>query len=166
MKQAGLWAVMVCAGILAVSPASAQKLERVFHDWNVFTVNQGGKKVCYIASAPVSKKGNYNKRGEPYALVTHRSASVDEVSVSSGYPYKTKSDVKARIDGKHSFNMFTKDELAWTYTEADDKKMVASMKKGNKMSVRGTSKKNTYSQDTYSLKGFTAAYKHMKTLCK
>jgi hypothetical protein len=39
------------------------------------------------------------------------------------------------------------------------------MKRGTDMTVRGTSVKNTYSLDTYSLLGFTAAYKAMIDAC-
>jgi hypothetical protein len=39
------------------------------------------------------------------------------------------------------------------------------MKRGNDMSVRGTSVKDTYSVDTYSLLGFTRADEAMVAAC-
>ena len=39
------------------------------------------------------------------------------------------------------------------------------MRRGVDMTVRGTSTKNTYSLDTYSLLGFTAAYEAMQEAC-
>ena len=39
------------------------------------------------------------------------------------------------------------------------------MKRGTDMTVRGTSTRNTFSLDTYSLLGFTAAYDAMIEAC-
>ena len=44
--------------------------------------------------------------------------------------------------------------------------MVADMKAGNRMTIRGTSTLGTYSLDKYSLSGFTAAFERMDSLCK
>lgn len=150
---------------MPLASSQAQTHHNTYGDWNVYTVAQGGKTVCYITSAPTKKSGNYSSRGEPYTMITHRSANVDEVSVSSGYTYKDKSDVKTTIDGTQ-FNMFSKDELAWAYDEKQDSAMVSAMKKGSKMAVKGTSRKGTYSEDSYSLKGISKAYDKMKELCK
>lgn len=150
---------MLCGGL--ASPAYAQKFEVAFQQWKVFTYGD----LCYIGSEPVSEKGNYSRRGKSYVLVTHRGKQQDEVSASSGYPYKPGKDVMVTIDGK-SHPMFFEGEVAWAYDGKQDQAMVAAMKRGSKMSVRGTSKKDTWSEDHYSLSGFTAAYNKMKSLCK
>jgi invasion protein IalB len=161
-----LFSAVCCSAICLASAASAQKLENVYKDWNVFTLNQGGAKTCYIASAPTKKTGNYKKRGEPYMLVTHRSSKVDEVSISSGYPYQQKGEVTVTVDKNKALKLFTKDDLAWAYNAKDDSKLVSLMKKGHHLKARGRSQLNTHSEDTYSLSGFTAAYNRMKRLCK
>lgn len=158
----------IIVGILTLagtSAASAQEFVSTHGDWSVFTISKGGSTVCYIASAPVQSTGNYSRRGEPYLLITHRSAPVDEVSTSSGYPYKDGTKVRVDIDG-NKFELFTKEELAWAYDTDQDRKMVEAMKRGTRMTVRGTSPRDTYSIDTYSLRGVTAAYNKMKSLCK
>lgn len=151
--------------LMAFSSAQAQELDNVYGDWSVFTIQQNGKKVCYIASAPKKKTGNYNKRGEPYVLVTHIKSNVDEASASSGYPYKQGSEVNFSV-GTKKYKLFTKGELAWAYDSKSDAAIIHSLKKGMKLTVKGTSKKGTYSNDTYSLKGFSKAYSRMKALCK
>lgn len=153
------------ASLAFASSAFAQEHVADHGKWAVFTLNQGGNKTCYIASAPIQKEGNYNKRGDAYVLVTHRSATTDEVSISAGYPFKEGSKAKVTVDGKN-FEFFTKDELAWAYDEAQDADTVKAMKKGNKLSVRASSKKDSYSVDTYSLSGISAAYNQMKSLCQ
>lgn len=145
--------------------ANAQELDSVQGDWYISSVTRDGGKFCYVFSAPTDFTGTFSKRSKPYAMVTEREATVDEVSVSSGYPYKASSKVKIAVDNK-PFELFIKDETAWADNEAQDAAIVTAMKKGNKMTVRGTSVKDTFSLDTYSLKGFTAAYKRMKELCQ
>ena len=51
---------------LFCSKIYAQEFHRSFVDWNVFSIQQGLKKVCYIVSLPIETKGSYHKRGEPY----------------------------------------------------------------------------------------------------
>ena len=166
MRTVLLKALGFTVASLVLAPAAfAQEHVADHGKWAVFTLNQGGGKTCYIASAPIQKEGNYNKRGDAYVLVTHRSATVDEVSVSAGYPFKPDSKAKITVDGK-SFEFFTKEELAWAYDEAQDAEVVKAMKKGNKLTVKGSSQKASYSDDTYSLNGISAAYNQMKSLCK
>jgi hypothetical protein len=147
--------------LYASSAAAAPLLVETHEAWRVF---QAGN-VCYIASLPVKKEGNYSKRGEAYVLVTHKSGNLDEVSVTSGYPYKENHDVKLQI-GQRSFDLFSKGELAWAYNAQVDKDLVKAMIRGNDLQVRGTSWKGTSSKDTYSLKGFTDAHRGMKQLCQ
>ncbi len=147
---------------LSVSSAVyAQQYDRSFRDWSVFT-NKG---TCYIGTAPVKQAGNYTKRGQPYVLVVQRSKAVDEVNVSSGYPYANGKDVHISIDSK-KFQLFTKQEVAWAYDEITDTAIIRAMKAGSDLKVKGVSQRGTHSDDTYSLMGFTAAYKYMKTKCK
>lgn len=155
---------MVAVVLLLAPGVQAQQLIASHGDWRVFTIEQNGDTICYIASLPVKKEGNYSKRDEPYLLVTHKRGPQDEVSVSSGYPYKKRKDVKLSF-GQKSFELFVKDELAWAYDEAADRAIVKEMIRGSTVAVHGTSWKGTTSKDTYSLKGFTDAHRDMKRLC-
>jgi len=138
----------------------------VFKDWTVFTTTQNNKEICYIASLPFKKDGNYKSRGEPFLTVTRIfDSNFDEVNVSSGYPYKKEKDVEISI-GKRKFVLFSHEEKAWAYNRSDDMAIVEQMKKGVKLKVTGYSQLETYSTDTYSLLGFTEAYEEMLFLCK
>lgn len=165
MAQAIKFLLIALCAALTCGPAAAQEFVSKHGDWLVFTVQKGGSKVCYIASEPVKKTGDFGNRSEPYLLVTSRNATTDEVSVSSGYPYKVDSKVKVEVDS-NKFEFFTKDILAWAYDAKQDAQVVGAMKKGNRLTVRGTSQKDTFSLDTYSLKGVSAAYNAMKAQCK
>jgi invasion protein IalB len=135
-------------------------------DWNVYKFQDGDQTICYMASEPKKQEGNYNRRGSPAVLVTRRPGPhvVYEVSVDPGYTYLNGSDVEIEVD-KRKFLLFTRGEHAWTPKEQDDKDLINTMKRGADMTVRGTSSKNTYSLDTYSLLGFTAAYDAMTEAC-
>ena len=61
--------------------------------------------------------------------------------------------------------MFTNVDSAWAPDNTTDKKLVETMKRGEKMTVEGTSFKGTKTKDTYSLKGFTNAYRAISAKC-
>lgn len=149
---------------LGVSAAQAQQLHETSGDWRVFTYGNGKERTCYVASVPVKKTGNYSSRGEPFVMVTHRGEKGDEVSVSSGYPYKPGSQLSLTIDSRR-YDLFVEGERAWAYDAAQDKNLTDAMMKGSQMIAKGSSQKGTYSSDTYSLTGFTGAMRKMKTLC-
>ena len=151
--------------IFTINSLFAQSLEATFKDWSVFTVIQGSKKICYIASIPIKQEGNYNKRGEPYILVTNINNNADEISVSSGYNYKKASEVDLQF-GINKIKFFTHENIAWAKSKEEDLSVIRAMKVGADVIVKGTSTLNTNSIDTYSLIGFTAAYNKMKEICK
>ena len=144
----------------------AAKLETLFGDWHVLTTMQDEKKVCYIASIPKDKQGNYKKRGESFLLVSLFDDRKAEVSVSAGYEYKSGSNVELNIDDKKYQLRELKGERAWSKTEDLDNKIISSMKAGNTLKAKGTSSVGTYSIDSYSLQGFSKAFAKMNLLCK
>ena len=151
--------------VLFALPSFAQQLVASHGDWRVLSASKNGGRICYLAATPSRKEGNYNKRGDAYFLVTHRSGNQDEVSVSSGYPYKENADVVLQF-GQTRHLLFSKGEVAWAYDAKSDRDIVKDMIRGKDVVVRGTSWKGTFSKDTYSLDGFTAAHREMKSLCR
>jgi invasion protein IalB len=136
-------------------------------DWNVYAFTEDSQKICYMASEPKKQEGDYTRRGNPALLVTRRPGPkvVDEVSVQPGYSYQEGSEVQVGL-GNRQFALFTRGEHAWTKSEEADRTLIDAMKRGNEMTVRGTSTRGTYSVDTYSLLGFTAAYQAMTDACR
>lgn len=143
-------------------PASAQNLVSSHGDWNVF--QDSG--VCYMASTPIKEDGNWNKRGQPYVLLNFKPGQIDEINVSSGYPYKKDVDVELKIDSNRKYRLFTQGEHAWAKDSSADRSILKAMQAGSKLVIKGISRKGTYSIDTYSLKGVTAAYKKLQRICK
>ena len=156
-------------GAAALHPvAQAQGIEPVgtFGDWSAFQFSEDGNPACYMSSEPTKASGDYTKRGDVFAIVTHRPAErrIGEVSIIAGYAYQKDSTVGIAI-GKQTFELFTQDDGAWARDEARAKKLVQAMRKGNKMVVKGTSARGTLTTDTYSLRGFTKSYRAIGKAC-
>jgi invasion protein IalB len=161
-----LAALLGAAGMLPA--AQAQGIKRIgdYGDWSAFQFSEDGNPACYMSSEPTKATGDYKKRGDVFAIVTHRPAEkrIGEVSIIAGYAYKKDSAVEVAI-GKQTFELFTQEDGAWAPDAEADKKLVLAMKKGNRMVVKGTSTRGTLTTDTYSLKGFTKAYSAIGKAC-
>ncbi len=146
--------------------AAEPKLLGQYRDWEAYRLKEDGKNVCYAASQPTKTKGKYKKRGDVVVLVTHRPARKerDVVNFYAGYTFKKGSAVEVKIGGQN-FNLFTKDDTAWARGEKDERAMVRAMKRGRRMIVTGTSARGTRTADTYSLHGFTRAYRRASKAC-
>lgn len=137
-----------------------------FRDWHLYAYDDSSGRICYIASKPTEEAGNWNRRGQAAVLVSRLPVpDVDEqVSVQPGYPFKTGSTVELTI-GDRQWQLFTQGEHAWANTDEEDQAIIRAMQAGVDMTVRGTSQLDTFSLDTYSLLGFTAAFDAMRNAC-
>ncbi|MBV6631683.1 MAG: hypothetical protein KI792_01475 [Alphaproteobacteria bacterium] len=146
--------------------AAEPRLIGTFRDWSAYEFQDNSGKVCYMASRPIKDEGNYTRRGEIYALVTHRpdDRSFDVASFIAGYTHQAGSDVSVQV-GSSSFDLFTQGDTAWTRDTETDQSLVSSIRKGNRMVVRGTSSRGTLTTDTYSLSGSSAAYEAISKAC-
>ena len=156
-----VFAAFLCIALLAgAQQGHAQVKPEPLADnanWKSHTYVSDGSKVCYMHAKPAKSTGNYKRRGAPNIMVTRRQGSrtTEEVSVTSGYPYPEGKPVKVTIDGRRYNFDLTHGEHAWVSDEEDDATVVKAMIRGRELTVRGTSLKGTYSEDTYSLIGFT-----------
>ncbi|MCP5365238.1 MAG: invasion associated locus B family protein [Hyphomicrobiales bacterium] len=168
LSKLALAAVLVTACLSGLSvQAAAGEIGR-FGDWTAYEDGSGANKICYMGSSPQKAEGNYTRRGPIFFLISHRPGDKveGEVALETGYPFKKGSDASAVIDGTTTFNLFTQGESAWNSGADADRKMVAAMKKGRRMVVKGHSQRGTQTTDTYSLNGFTAAYDAISRACK
>lgn len=145
-------------------PALAQELKAKFQDWNVFRAERGDQVVCYIASTPIKREGTYDKRGEPYFLVTNIANDADEVSASSGFLYKKKSDVEVSF-GSKKYYLFPYMSVAWANDKNDDIDIIKEMQRAEEFVVSAVNRDSKISSDTYSLIGFAQGYAKMKESC-
>lgn len=160
-------ALLLVPLLLAPSAGHAQEAKRIgqYGDWDAYTRGSGNDRFCYMVSKPQTASLQ-SRRGEIFFLVWHRPGQqeFDVVQVDIGYPFKEASVVEVRI-GSDAWSLFTKDESAWTYKQADDTALVAALRKGARMTVKGTSSRNNPTTDTYSLKGTSAAHAAINKAC-
>ena len=109
-----------------------------YGDWTAYSYKEGKNLVCYMASTPKKDEGNYKKG----------------------------SNVVVKIGTTAFNNLFTNGDNAWAPDTSTDKKLVEAMKRGQRMIVEGTSSRGTKTKDTYSLAGFSNAYKAISAKCK
>lgn len=160
----------VLAGLLVGAGAATAQTPKqigVFRDWAAFEVDEKDGKACYIASAPADKKPDNVRRGDVWAIVTHRpwKGVRSELSIYTGYPYKSGSKVNLVIDGGTNHELYTHEETAWAQNANEDLEITKAMRAGNAMVVTGTSSRGTVTTDRYSLSGFTAAHKAIDAAC-
>lgn len=163
-------AALAAVGIFmapALSMAQEQTNLGVHETWVTFEYKAGKGKVCYIVSQPQDSTPKGAKRDDIFFMVTYRPGESisNEVTTVIGYPFKKGSDAVVEIGGS-KFTMFTKGASAWIELPATESKLVAAMKKGSKMVVRGTSWRGTKTVDQYSLKGVTSALNQAIGACK
>lgn len=163
-------AALVASALLTPIGARAQDAEPQqidkFDDWIAFTYQQGAARVCFMASTPTKADKKVKDRGNIFTTVTHRPANnaLDEVSFSAGYSFQPETDVKVSI-GKKSFALFTENDTAWADDTKTDEAMVQAMIRGYTMIVEGQPDGGKATRDTFSLKGFTKAYRAISKAC-
>ncbi|MCA8867303.1 MAG: hypothetical protein KDA67_01475 [Rhodobacteraceae bacterium] len=139
-------------------------------DWSVFVENDPTE--CWIVSAPKSVVNTKNgkvvavNRGDTLLFVSFRPKSnvKGEVSFTGGYPFKEGTTVNLTI-GAASFELFVDGEWAWPASEGEDVKILTAMKRGASAVVTGLSSRDTTTEDTFSLLGFTAALEEAERRC-
>jgi hypothetical protein len=161
---------MMIATSFAVAPAFAEPVQMlVVKDWGAYRYDNDGSRICFVSSVPITSEGKYDpkNRGDIRVFVSHGpgKAERDVVQVIAGYRYKAQSDVTLSIDGQR-FKFFTLEDRAYAESEEDDRRIVVQMKRGNKMTIIGTSSRGTKTTDTYSLAGFTKTKAVIDKTCK
>jgi len=129
-------------------------------DWSVFADQNPTE--CWGVSSPKETVNTKDgkpisvRRGDILLFVTFRPGAKGETSFAGGYPFAPGSTVKLDIDGT-SFDLFADGEWAWPGTSDDDAKILVALKKGTTAVLTARSAKGTQTQDSFSLRGFTAA---------
>ena len=155
--------------LVLVAPASyAQTPSPIgqFRDWAAYTYNATGGRVCYAITQPKESLPPGVNRGEIYYFVSQRPGEGvrNEISVITGYPYQEGSTTTIEI-GTDKFNLFTQDDGAWIRDQSEQDRLVASMRRGSNMIIKGTSRRGTLTTDTYSLLGISAALNELDKIC-
>ncbi|MBL0012087.1 MAG: hypothetical protein IPP22_16345 [Nitrosomonas sp.] len=152
----------LCNSVQATEP----KLIGEHGDWTAYMFMENNNKVCYMVSKFKKSEGNYSKRGDVFALITHRPAdkSKNVFSYIAGYAYKPGSEATVIVNNQ-SFRLFTQDDSAWASDEATDNKITDGIRRGNSLVIKGASARGTETIDTFGLSGSSSAYKAISSEC-
>jgi invasion protein IalB len=143
--------------------ADSAKLLGKSGDWESFTYNEKGGKVCYMASQPKKSAGAAKGRGAVFFTITHRTAdkSIGVVSVNAGFTYKKDAPVALEIGGT-KIDLYATGDSAWA---RNDKAVVAALLKAKSVVAHGTPVKGDPVADTFSLDGFPKALADINKAC-
>ena len=138
-----------------------------FNDWSAYAEGEGKNLACLAVSKPKKAEGNYKRRGEIFAVITHLPGQNkwNEFSIVAGYNYKADSNPEITV-GDAKFQLFTSGSRARSFSPPDDEKIIKFLKSSMKMKVVGTSTRGTITTDTYSLMGFSKAYQQINEACQ
>jgi hypothetical protein len=172
MSRFGRIAPVAALMVLAASASAADspQLVGVSKNWSAYQASTPKGKVCYALAKPTSTLPKKAARDPIFFLIsTWPGRKVDgELQVVPGYPYKDGEPVVAQV-GTTKVEFFTKNNgtsgSAWVKDPADEASLLAAMKKGNSITVAGTSQRGTKTKDTYSLAGISAALDLIRNAC-
>ncbi len=167
--QLSVKVIIVAASLGVAAPVLAADPKHLgdHGDWSAYAHQTKSGKICFAITEPKEKLPKKVNRDPVYFLVTNRPKEKikNEVSIITGYPYKTDSITTARI-GDDTFKMYTKGDGAWVDNAKNERSLIKAMKGGSTMVVKGTSRRGTVTTDEYSLVGITAAISNIDKACK
>ena len=83
------------------------------------------------------------------------------IQITAGFNYKSSDSIKVKIDNSN-YDFYADEDTAWA---KEDKKVIYAMKRGMELIITGISSKGTTVVDSYTLKGFTAAFNLLSEDC-
>ena len=121
---------------------------------------------CYIGSQPLkSDLPDTKKRGENYILVYKLIGSDEKIiQIEAGYNYNLSADIVVKID-QAEYGFWTTEDSSDTAWADNDTEVIYAMKMGLELILNGESSRGTITNDTYTLKGFTAALNKLNEDC-
>lgn len=164
LRLAALLAALVALP-LSASAQTAELIEK-HRDWSSYRHKAEKDTTCFAVTQPKDSEPKGAKRGDIFLYISYWPSDkvTEQVMLRLGYPIKDNTAVSAAI-GSETFSFDPKDDKAFIQDSDTEKKFVAALKKGEKLVVKGTSKKGTETTDVYSLFGVSAALKQAEEAC-
>jgi hypothetical protein len=144
---------------------SEETLLGQYSDWAAYSYIEkpAGTKACFAVTKPKPPSQESDARCVKVYNVPAENA-VNEVQVI-GYPFRADSDAIAQI-GSATFALHTQDDFAVIKDPATEPAMIAAMRKGFSLTIRGISDRGAQISDQYSLYGFTSALDRINQECR
>jgi hypothetical protein len=137
----------------AAKPAGATAIG-TFDDWTAATSKEAGQTVCYAFTRAHASTPALAGRGDVVLTVTERQTGRDAVALSAGFAYSANAAVTLVADSA-TFEFYTAQRSAFA---RDGHATVQAFQKARSAVARSPGPKGGEVSDTFSLKGFSAAY--------
>ena len=158
------WALLIW-GSAAIADEPVQISEH--RDWGIYAYHQAGTKQCYLATYPVSRRGQTDGWGDSWLLVTNEPLSGyrHTVSFTLGRMLKPGSVARATV-GKQTFELLAEGDTAWAAEDGSNLRLLVAMKRGRRVVVSATAAGGERVLDSFSLMGFTKALDQTAKHCQ
>jgi hypothetical protein len=130
-----------------------------FEDWTAATHSESGQTVCYAFTLAQTSAPALPGRGQVVLTVTERPTGRDTVAIEAGFVYAPNVTVTVQVD-QTGLDFYTAGRNAFA---REGKAAVAAFSKGARAIARSPAPKEV--TDTFSLKGFGAAYAAIVKAC-
>jgi Invasion associated locus B (IalB) protein len=143
------------------SAARGPKAIGTFGDWIAATYEQSGHTVCYAFTRAQTSTPSLPGRGQVVLTVTQRPDQRDGVAIKAGFDYPPKAAVTVQVD-QTGLDFYTAQSNAFA---RDGKASVTAFQRGDRAIARSPGPHGHQVTDTFSLKGFSAAYAAVVKAC-
>jgi hypothetical protein len=145
----------------AVIPSGPEELAKS-EDWIAAKHQEFGQTVCYAFTRAKNSTPAVANRTEVVLTVTQRPTGRDAVAISAGFTFPANAAVTVQVD-QAGFDFYTAQKNAFA---RDGKVVVAAFQKAGQAMARSPGpREGLVVVDTFSLKGFSAAYAAINKAC-
>lgn len=137
----------------APAPAQPKQLGK-YEDWIAATHSEAGQLVCYAFTRAANSVPAVPGRSDVVMTVTQRPTGRDAVAISAGFAYPANAEVSVQIE-QTAVNFYTSQRSAFA---REGSAVVATFQRGRQAVARSPGPRNVPVVDTFSLRGFAAAY--------
>jgi hypothetical protein len=132
-----------------------------FEDWQAATMEQAGQPACYAFVRANNSNPKLPGRGDVVLTVTERPGGRDAVAISAGYAYPANAELTVQVD-RAALPFYTAQRSAFA---RDGHIAVEAFQGGREAVAKGPGPHGTAVSDTFSLRGFSAAYAAITKAC-
>lgn len=144
----------------AAKPAAPKEIGQ-FDDWVAATSVENGQTICYALSYAKHSTPALPGRDKVVLTVTERPTIRDSVALSAGFAYAANAAVTLQAD-QTALDFYTNARSAFA---RDGKAAVTAFGRAKEVSARSPGPKNATVVDSFSLRGFSAAYAAIVKAC-
>lgn len=146
----------------APAPGAPKSIGK-FEDWQAATHEEAGQTVCYAFTRASNSTPALTGRGDVVLTVTQRPTGRDAVAISAGFAYGAGAEVQVQVD-QASFPFYTAQRSAFA---RDGHAVVTAFAKGSRAIAKSPAPRAAHGEvtDTFSLRGFGAAYAAIDKAC-